>query len=175
MVKTGGLSITDSPLFNYSQIRMVQHKEKEMMLMSGTVFNNGIFRAFVPTGWNCFYGIDSEGEISMKKVHIYKDAQTELDIFTHAGLTVCYYGKEDYFLSPKFIYEDVRDLKPFVCGNYRWKGYTCTSLGYPYTMLTATSGGITFYVMMLMENGKYKISLQDADVRAILEGIAACE
>lgn len=84
MVKTGGLSISDSPLFNYSQIRMFQHKEKEMMLMSGSSFNNGIFRAFVPAGWNCFYGIDSEGKTSLKKLHIYKDAQTVFDIFTQA-------------------------------------------------------------------------------------------
>lgn len=143
--------------------------------MSGKPFHNGIFSVFVPEGWNCFYGIDSEGKTSPKKLHIYKDAKTEFDIFSKAGLTICYYGKGEYFLSPKFFYDDVQDLEPFECGKHRWEGYTCTSLGYPYTMLTATSDSATFYVMVLTKNGEHQISLQDADVRSILESIEAYE
>lgn len=142
--------------------------------MSGKLFSNGIFGVFVPAGWNCFYGIDSEGKTTPKKLHIYKDAQTEFDIFTHAGLTICYYGKDEHFLSPKFFYDHVQDLEPFECGHYQWNGYTCTSMGYPYTMLTAMANGAVFYVMVLTQNGEHQISLQDADVRAILESIAAC-
>ena len=142
--------------------------------MECKTFDNGIFRALVPAGWNCFYGIDSEGRKSHKKLHIYKAADTEFDIFSKAGLTICYYGKEEYFLSPKFFYEDVQDLVPFVCGHHQWDGYTCTSLGYPYTMLTAMSNGATIYVMVLMKNGEHQISLQDPDVRSILESIEVC-
>ena len=43
--------------------------------MSGKSFHNVIFSVFVPEGWNCFYGIDSEGKTTPKKTHIYKDAQ----------------------------------------------------------------------------------------------------
>ena len=31
------------------------------------------------------------------------------------------------------------------------------------------------YLMVLTENGEYQISLQDGDVRSILESIEACE
>ena len=143
--------------------------------MSGELFSSGIIRVVVPVGWMCFCGIDSEGVTSPKKLHIYKDAQTEFDIFSKAGLTICYYGKGEYFLSPRFIYDNVQDLEPFECGKHQWNGYTCTSLGYPYTMLTATSDGATIYVMVLTENGEHQISLQDADVRSILESIEVCE
>ena len=35
-------------------------------------FDNGIFRVIVPSGWELFYGIDSEGKVTQKKVHIFK-------------------------------------------------------------------------------------------------------
>lgn len=143
--------------------------------MSGELFSSGIIRVFVPTSWKCFCGIDSEGNTPPKKLHIYKDAETEFDIFSRAGLTICYYRKDEIFLSTKFAYDNVQDIEPFACGKHRWEGYTCTSLGYPYTMLTAMSDGATFYVMVLKENGEHQISLQDADVRSILESIEACE
>lgn len=143
--------------------------------MSNKLFSSGFLRVFVPTGWNCFYGIDSEGRATPKKLHIYKDAQTEFDIFSKAGLTICYYGKDEIFLSVKNFYDSVQDLEPFVCGNYQWEGYTCTSFGYPYTMLTAMSDSATVFVMVLTENGEHKISIQDPDVRSILESIETCE
>lgn len=37
------------------------------------------------------------------------------------------------------------------------------------------SDSATIYVMVLTENGEHQISLQDGDVRAILESIEACE
>lgn len=143
--------------------------------MSGKLFSSGILRVLVPTGWNCFCGINSEGTPSPKKLHIYKDAKTEFDIFSKAGITVCYFGKNDIFLSTKNFYDNVQDLEPFACGNHQWEGYTCTSLGYPYTMLEAKHDGCVFQVMILMKNGEYEISLNDADVRSILESIESCE
>ena len=143
--------------------------------MKNQLFDNGILRVFVPTGWKLFYGIDSEGRTSPKKLHVYKDAQTEFDIFSKAGITICHYGKDEIFLSIKNFYDDVCDLEPFECGKHLWNGYTCNSLGYPYTMLTSTSDGVTLYVMILTENGEHKISLDDEDVRSILASIETCE
>ncbi len=143
--------------------------------MNSQLFENGIMRVFVPSGWKQFYGIDSDGNASPKKIHVYKNAQYETDIFTKAGITICFYGKDEIFLSVKDFYDDVRDLEPFQCGNYLWNGYTCKSFGYPYTMLTANSDGITFQVMILNENGEHRISLDDSDVKAILESITHLE
>ncbi len=131
-------------------------------------FDNGIFRVRVPSGWELFYGIDSECRTTQKKVHIYKDAKLETDIFTHVGITICFFDRQDNYLSPKFFYDNVVDMEPFHLGAYTWNGYTCTSFGYPYTMLEAKHDGCTFQVMILMKNGEYEISLEDADVQTIL-------
>lgn len=139
--------------------------------MNGQQFDNGIFRVFVPSGWKHFYGIDSDGKASPKKLHVYKDAQTEFDIFSKAGITVCFYGKDEIFFSIRVFYDNVQDIEPFELGGHLWKGYTCTSFGYPYTMLDTTSNGVTFQVMILMKNGEHEISLDDDDVKIILESI----
>lgn len=143
--------------------------------MTGQQFDNDILRVFVPTGWKQFYGIDSEGNTSLKKLHIYKGAETEFDIFSMAGVTICYYEENEVFVSIKSFYDNVQDLKPLKCGKHTWDGYTCTSMGYPYTMLTSKLNGETFYVMILTENGQHKISLDDADVLSILESIESCK
>lgn len=135
------------------------------------LFDNGLFRVLVPSGWKVFYGIDSECKITQKKVHICKDAESEIDIFTHASITICFFDTEDYYFSPKFFYDNVVDMKAFELGYYTWHGYTCTSLGYPYTMLEAKHNGCVFQVMILMKNGEYEISLDDADVKMILESL----
>lgn len=122
-----------------------------------------------------FFGIDSECRTTQKKVHIFKDAKLETDIFTHAGITICFFNRQDYYLSPKFIYDNVEDMEAFTLGAYTWNGYTCTSLGYPYTMLEAKHDGCVFQVMILMKNGEHEVSLNDADVRSIIESISICE
>ncbi|MBP3411776.1 MAG: hypothetical protein J6K89_00790 [Oscillospiraceae bacterium] len=132
------------------------------------VFDSGYFRINVPVGWMAFLGIDSECRTTQKKVHIFKDAKLETDIFTHAGITICFFDRQDYYLSPKFIYDDVVDMEAFTLGAYTWNGYTCTSFGYPYTMLEAKHDGCVFQVMILMKNGEHEISLDDPDVRMIL-------
>ena len=139
------------------------------------LFDSGYFRIIVPVGWMAFFGIDSECRTTQKKVHIFKDAKLETDIFTHAGITICFFDRQDYYLSPKFIYDNVADMEAFTLGAYTWNGYTCTSLGYPYTMLEAKHDGCVFQVMILMKNGEYEISLNDADVRLIIESISTCE
>ena len=143
--------------------------------MKTDLFDSGYFRIIVPAGWMAFFGIDSECRTTQKKVHIFKDAKLETDIFTHAGITICFFNRQDYYLSPKFIYDNVEDMEAFSLGAYTWNGYTCTSLGYPYTMLEAKHDGCVFQVMILMKNGEHEISLYDADVRSIIESISICE
>ena len=139
------------------------------------IFDSGRFRVTVPDGWMAFCGTDSGGKITPKKVHIYKGISIQTDIFTHAGITVCFFGKEDYFLSPKHFYENVVDMEPITIGLYIWNGYTCTSLGYPYTMLDTEQDGCIFQVMILMKNGVHEILLEDADVKRIIGGLTLAE
>lgn len=135
-------------------------------------FDNGLFRVLVPTGWALFHGIDSDCKVTPKKVHIVKDAARETDIFTHAGITVCFFDRQDTYLSPKFFYDDTADLEAFTLGSHTWNGYTCTGCGYPYTMLETDEDDCVFQVMILTKNGEHAIALRDADVQSILESLA---
>lgn len=139
--------------------------------MNGQLFDNGVLSVFVPSGWILFYGIDSDGKKSPKKLHIYKDAQTDLDVFSKVGITICFYDKNEILLPTRLFYDNVQDIEPFELGGYLWKGFTCTSLNYPYTMIETTHNGATFQVMILMKNGEYEILPDDADVKMILESL----
>lgn len=143
--------------------------------MNEKLFENDLLRVLVPQGWKLFYGIDSECNTSEKKLHIFKEAETEFDIFSRAGITICFYGKEDIFISIKDVYDNVADIEPIRLGEHLWEGYTCTSLGYPYTMLTSKRDGVIFYAMILTRNGEYEISLDDSDVKTILESISQAD
>ena len=139
------------------------------------IFDSGRFCVTVPDGWMAFCGTDSGGKITPKKVHIYKGISLQTDIFTHAGITVCFFGKEDYYLSPRHFYENIVDMEPLPLGPYTWNGYTSTSLGYPYTMLDTEKDGYIFQVMILMKNGEHGISLDDTDVRRIIGSLTLAE
>lgn len=141
----------------------------------GEQFDNGFLRVFVPSGWKLFLGTDSSGKESPKKLHIYKDAQTPLDILSKAGITICLFEKNEVFLSTKPFYDNVQDIEPLKLGKHLWSGFTCTSLNYPYTILESTHEGVTFQVMILKENGEHVISLDDSDVSSIIESISACD
>ena len=135
------------------------------------LFDSGHFVIVVPPSWKAFCGIDSECRTTSKKVHIFKDIKIETDIFTHVGLTICFFGKDDYYISPKGFYDNVVDIEPFTLGAYKWNGYTCESFGTPYTMLETEKNGCVFQVMILTKNGEYEISLNDPDVESILKSL----
>ena len=127
----------------------------------------------VPENWKAFLGIDPEGNATQKKLHIYKNAESELDIFHKAGITICYYEDAGQYLLIREIYDDVKDISPFELGNYCWSGYTCRSFGYPYIMLETSDKTDRVLVMILTENGENKISFSDSDVQMIMKSIVA--
>ena len=139
------------------------------------LYDNGVIRVKVPKGWNAFGTTDSEGKETLKKIFVYKNAQNPMDIFSKAGITICYFSPKDYYLSPKGFYDNVEELSPISLGEYLWEGYTCTSLGYPYTMLEGKNQKGLFQVMMLMENNGERLSLEDEDVVEILASIECCQ
>ncbi|MGN0375777.1 MAG: hypothetical protein ACI4EN_09800 [Butyrivibrio sp.] len=136
------------------------------------LFDNDVLRVVIPDGWKLFGGMGSDGNPSPKKLHIYKNALDETDIYVRAGITVCLFKKGEKYTSTKDFYDNVMDLEPFMMGEHMWSGYTCTSLGYPYVMLDTIQDGCVIQVMILTENGEHKISLNDMDVQTILGSIS---
>lgn len=143
--------------------------------MNGTLFDSGVMRIFVPEGWRCFKGIDSDGKETPRKLHIYKDAEIATDIFTKAGITVSYFGRDFIYFSPKPFYDEVCDINPVTMGERTFSGFKCKSLGYPYTMLEWSDKGSTLQIMILEENGDSRISLGNCDVEAVISSIKITE
>ena len=141
--------------------------------MKAEIFSNEFLQVNVPDNWKVFLGIDSEGHATQKKLHIYKNAESELDIFHKAGITICYYDDGGQYLQIRDLYDDVKDISPFELGNYCWSGYTCRSFGYPYIMLESSEKKDKISLMILTENGENKISFSDNDVQEIIKSIVA--
>lgn len=142
-------------------------------IMKAEIFSNEFLQVNVPENWKVFLGIDPEGHATQKKLHIYKNAESELDIFYKAGITICYYEDAGQYFLIKDLYDEVEDILPFKMGNYCWSGYTCRSFGYPYIMLETSENTDRLLVMILTENGENKISFSDSDVQEILKSIIA--
>ena len=138
----------------------------------GGTYDNGTISVFVPNGWKAFNGIDPEGNETPKKVFVYQGIHAQTDVFTHAGVYICFYGEDDCFFTTRDFYSGVREIESFTLGRHRWNGYTCTSLGYPYLMLESTGAPYTLLVMILTENGEHRISFDEPDVQRIVESIA---
>lgn len=141
--------------------------------MKAEVFSNEFLQVIVPDNWKAFLGIDAEGKTTQKKLHIYKNAESELDIFHKAGITICYYEDAGQYLLIKDLYDDINDIPSFELGNYCWSGYTCKSFGYPYIMLESSEKTDRVLLMILTENGENKISFSDSDVQEIIKSIVA--
>ena len=137
------------------------------------MFSNEFLQVIVPDNWKAFLGIDAEGKTTQKKLHIYKNAESELDIFHKAGITICYYEDAGQYLLIKDLYDDVKDVSPFKLGNYCWSGFICRSFGYPYIMLESSEKTDRVLLMILTENGENKISFSDSDVQEIIKSIVA--
>ena len=141
--------------------------------MKAEVFSNEFLQVIVPDNWKAFLGIDAEGKTTQKKLHIYKNAESELNIFHKAGITICYYEDAGQYLLIKDLYDDINDIPSFELGNYCWSGYTCKSFGYPYIMLGSSEKTDRILLMILTENGENKISFSDSDVQEIIKSIVA--
>ena len=141
--------------------------------MSAEIFSNEFLQVAVPENWKSFLGIDAEGKVTPKKLHVYKNAKCEMDIFHKAGITICYYEDAGQYFLIKALYDEGEDISPFEMGNYCWSGFTCKSFGYPYIMLETSESTDRVLVMILTENGENKISFSDNDVQIILKSIVA--
>lgn len=144
--------------------------------VKGETFDCGNFEVFVPEGWYAYHGPDIFDEYEEgydpNVVNIGKDAKDEVELFSKPMFNITYSnGEKNLIIPSKDIYKDGKDLEEITTGDYTWKGFTATSLGYPIAVLYTESGDMQIQANLTLENGDMKVSLEDADVLAILEGI----
>lgn len=144
--------------------------------ITGETFGNGNISALVPDGWMGFHGTDYFGEYKEgydpNVIQIAKGAESEWDLLTTPYIMIGYFGPDNPMIEPmKEFYEETADIEPVTIGDYTWNGFTGKSIGTPIAVLwTGEEGSDQIQLTICLENGD-KISLEDADVQAIIASI----
>ena len=143
--------------------------------VKGESFDGGNIEVFVPEGWKAFHDPDTfddyEEGYDPNIVNIGKGVELEVELFSKPMVNIHYSGEKSLIMPTKEIYEDGKDLEDIKNGDYTWKGFRGLSIGYPIAILFTEFDDKQIQVSITLENGDSKISLEDEDVLAILEGI----
>ena len=144
--------------------------------IKGETFDGGNVSALVPDGWMGFHGVDFFDEYEEgydpNVIQIAKGAKTEWDLFSTPYIMISYFGPDNPMMEPtKEFYEEAADIEPMTIGSYTWNGFTGKSIDTPIAILwTGEEGSDQIQLTICLENGD-KISLEDADVQAIIASI----
>ena len=138
-------------------------------------YDTGVFSAGVPKGWKAFpvsdIFDDYEGDYDPNGLNINKGAKSDFDVYSTPGIRIDY-SKGGY--TPEFakgMYDDVVELDPVNIGSYTWIGCDCNVFG-THMIVLWSDDDYEIQVQITLEGGNKKISLDDADVQAIIASIA---
>ena len=156
---------------------------------SGETYDAGNISCTVPDGWKVFSSEDlfnttvdssgeetaSEEEADPNSIYVYKGAEETSDILKSNGITILYseYGLMGTFDDMKDFYEDTKDQDPVTLGDYEYKWFTGKQFKgeYEYAVMAAEDGDAAIEVNVILKNGDNTISMDDKDVKTILESI----
>ncbi len=170
LVACGGDSKTDDGKTNEGENTAEEIK--------GEVYDTGAFKALVPEGWKAFPVSDmfseEENATDPEKLQIVKGGETEWDLFSKPYVGIYLYPDSSLMTPSKDWYDKPADLEPMTIGGYTWNGFTGESAGYPQaTLWTSDANGNDIQVTIILKSSDGEITLEDADVLAILESIKA--
>ena len=143
--------------------------------VKGEVYETSLISVLVPEGWMAFPSADIFDEYPDEPgdphgVRIHKGAKNEWSQFTTPGIQIEYTPADKQLMVLKDFYEDAEDLEPLTTGDYTWQGFSATSLSTKLLVLWVTEP-YQIQISIFPEMGKKPITLQDADVQAILMSI----
>ena len=105
---------------------------------------------------------------------VHKGAKGDFDIMNTPGVKITYFPDTDDIGMgfAKGFYYDVKDLdKPLTFGDKTWQGFYAKTGDYPILMLYIDDQPQKFQVLIWLENSGKKISIDDAEVQAIMSSI----
>ena len=143
----------------------------------GEFYDTDNFKVLVPDGWKAFpqHDVFNDDPKAMNPniLQICKGASSDMDLFSKPLITVNYAGKSTTMMAPsKAFYDNVEDMADVTTGEHVWSAYSCESMGQKMYMLFEDQGVIQFQAAVAYETSGGSISLDDADVQAILASIA---
>jgi len=149
---------------------------KDGSSVKGDDYYTGTFKVFVPKGWGAVQVKDyaEEGSpVDPDAIRIVKDGTSEADVFSKPNVMINYAGPDTEMVPvSKDFYDEPEDVEPVIAGDITWEGYKCKSMDYPMYVLYYEDGGNQYQATVWYEIGSNKISIDDADVLAILASVA---
>ena len=144
--------------------------------VKGETFDAGNVSALVPKGWMAFPVSDlfaeEENATDPDALQLCKGAKTEWDLFSKPHMQINHYGPDSAMMEPsKDWYDDAEDLEPLQIGGRTWKGFTAKSFDVKIITLWTEDGEHQYQLSIWPEQSDGKISLDDADVQAIIASI----
>lgn len=143
--------------------------------VKGETYRTSKLSVLVPEGWKAFSKADIFDKYPGEQgdptgVLIYKGAKDDLDVFRKPGITIDYYPPDSAMGALKDHYPDRKERQPVTTGPYTWERFSTVANDHPLTVLTVKEPH-QIQVAVWEDVEKQKISLEDADLKAILASI----
>jgi len=133
----------------------------------------GTVSASVPNGWESILIESALSDNDPYGMVVYLDTGDSLDMFFAPGLHISVFREGEMFGKnmSKDEFLNSSDLAPLTLGNYTWNGYTGEYKSIPVTVLWTQTGKDIIEIKIELKNVNGEISLNDADVRAIISSV----
>jgi hypothetical protein len=146
--------------------------------ITGERISAGNVSALCPDGWKSYPVWDLWAEeantVDKDKLKFNKGAVSEDDQHFTPSMEIRYYGLNSTFFRPdKDRFDDPEDLAPMKIGGRTWEGIAGLSWGNRQALIWTEDGDDEYLIAILLEYDGKKITLQDADVQAIIASITA--
>ncbi|MCL2815732.1 MAG: hypothetical protein FWD23_14135 [Oscillospiraceae bacterium] len=147
--------------------------------ITGETHDTGTFSVLVPKGWEVspFY---KDGEVEPNTLAVHKGTAMDYMLLAVPMIQFYFFPEGDRFGSniDKAMYDSPADIEPVKIGEYTWTGFTYmgtksgTAFDVPCVLIWTDAGAHKIQAAVWLELGETKITLEDADVQAILSSLA---
>lgn len=146
-------------------------------------YDVGSFTVAVPSGWTAFAqsdiwaDADAEGNqpVDPTAIVLGKGVKDEWEAMTGPSVRINYYAPETVVMDSRGFYDNVTDIEGVTINGTACDAYSGESLGYIYQFVTYQTDDAQYEISILTSvDGKDTgITWEDADVKAIMESLAA--
>lgn len=152
----------------------------------GDLYSTGEFQTFVPEGWQVYPITDPFAEGRPVKTDCFflnKGGERDGHVFEKPYIRLTYFGPDEQMTPPvpdPALDRNVQEYPSLHFGELAWNGYAADSyhgkahIG-RFAALWAEQDGHQYQALVWFQSGGESIRLEDADVQAILAGIAPAD
>ena len=145
--------------------------------ITGETYDAGNVSALVPDGWKAFpvtdMWSDDPNATDPDQLNIVKDGKTEFDMLSKPYIQIVHYEPGSMMVPSKTYYDSAADVEPITTGNLTWEGFSAVGMldSSFIIMWTTNADGHQFQINIYDKTSEGTITLNDADVQAILASI----